>query len=76
MITSSERAVREVFYDLPWQSRDVAKEWLAVGYDLRDALLNSNALGKDEPRTPHDARREELQKTIDAKPRNMNPPTR
>lgn len=58
---SSGRATAEIFVDLPWQSKDVVREWLAVGHDLRDAILRSNALGKGELITPRDARQEELQ---------------
>jgi len=60
VITASERAAREVFYDLPYEARAVVQEWLATGHDLRDALIRSNALGSGELRTPRDARREEL----------------
>src|SRR5262249_45674953 len=59
-ITASERATRQVFHELPWQSRDVVREWLAVGHSLRDALIRSNVLGSGPLLTPRDARQQEL----------------
>jgi hypothetical protein len=56
----SGRAAREVFHDLPSRSQSVVLEWVTLGHDLYDALLASNVLGKGEPVTPRDARREEL----------------
>jgi hypothetical protein len=59
---SSGRAAAEIFYDLPWQSREVVREWLAIGHDLRDALLSSNVLGSGPLVTPRDVRQEQLRK--------------
>jgi hypothetical protein len=59
---SSGWAAREVFHNLPWQSKDVVREWLAIGHDLRDALISSNVLGTGELVTPRDARQEQLRK--------------
>jgi hypothetical protein len=58
----SGRAAREVLYDLPSRSQSVVLEWVALGHPLYDALLESNVLGKGEPVTPRDARREQLRK--------------
>lgn len=63
IIVSSEQATRDIFVDLPWQAKDVVRQWLATnGNNLRDALIRSNALGIGELITPRDARREELRK--------------
>lgn len=63
MISPSDRAAWEVFYDLPAQARSVVREWLPfVGHDLRDALLSSNVLGTGELATPRDKRHDDLRK--------------
>lgn len=54
---SPGRAEREVFTELPWQHKDLVREWLAAGHDLHSALLNSNVLGQGEPISPREARR-------------------
>ena len=67
VISPAERAAREVFYDLPLESRSVVREFLAMGHDMRSAILASNALGGDDQlRTPRDARQEDL-KILDRK---------
>jgi hypothetical protein len=60
MISSTERAASEVFLSLPLESRDVIREWLVRGHNMRDAILRSNALGSGALITLRDARREEL----------------
>lgn len=58
---TSDRAARAVFADLPWQTRDVVGQWMATGHNLRDSIVNSNALGSGGLITPRDARQEDLQ---------------
>lgn len=56
----SSRGAKEVFHDLPWQTKDAIREWVATGHDLPDAIVNSNALGSGPPITPREARHEAL----------------
>lgn len=57
---SPGRAEREIFAELPWPHKDVVRQWLALGHDLRSAIVNSNVLGTGEPITPLDAHRRAL----------------
>lgn len=58
----ANRAATELYLDLPWQSRAVVDKWRALGHDMVDSLLQSNAIGAGELVTPQEARAEENRK--------------
>jgi hypothetical protein len=54
-VPTPDRGAAEVFYSLPTNAQTVVLQWVALGHDLRDALLRSNALGPGDLVTVRDA---------------------